>query len=161
MSMTSKRLLATGFLLLAMLLAGCRASPPVTTAPDVIATLPADGATDVELAATITASVSEALDPVSLTSETFTVTSGAAAVPVRVAGTVSVSGEGLRFVPSSPLAPDTLYTVTLAPSARSLSGQEFGVEHSWSFITQAAATSSAAVAPKPLAEQSALSSASR
>jgi Tol biopolymer transport system component len=56
-------------------------------------------------------------------------------VEPAVAGTVQVEGESLVFTPASSLAPDTVYTVTVAPGLRTLQGRELLAPYTWNFRT--------------------------
>lgn len=101
--------------------------------PAVAYTTPGDGATDVPLNQSAAAFFTEAMDPASLTTATFTLASGQPAVAVT--GTVITSGLTASFWPSSHLASDTLYTATVTSAARSASGLALSADHTWSFTT--------------------------
>ncbi len=86
------------------------------------------------------ATFSEAIDPASIGSTGFTVTSSPGNVPV--AGTVSVSGSVLTFTPGtatsvSQLQSNTTYTARLAPTLADLSGNPLGTPFVWTFATGA------------------------
>jgi hypothetical protein len=104
-----------------------------SVAPTVSATTPTGGAVNVLAASTVSASFSEAMDPTSMTTTTFTLTSGAARVPV--AGTVSYNGSTAVFLHSDPLASDTTYTATITTGGKSMGGMALAVRHTWSFST--------------------------
>ncbi len=100
-------------------------------APAVAATTPADGATGVAFNAPITATFSEAMDPLTLDATTFTLANGATAVP----GAVTCAGATAVFTPSALLDPTTVYTATVTVGARSLAGNALAGAHTWSFTT--------------------------
>jgi hypothetical protein len=84
---------------------------PDTTAPTVTGTIHANGQTNVPVNTKVGATFSEGMNPLTITNLNFTLkqtVSGAA-----VAGTVSYSGVNAVFIPSSNLASNTGYTVTV------------------------------------------------
>lgn len=97
-------------------------------APAIVSTSPTSGQTGVAAAATITATFSEAMDPATVDSTTFTVKdSGNNAV----SGTVSCSGTTATFTAS--LTNLVTYTATVTTGAKSLAGKALAADHSWSF----------------------------
>jgi Ice-binding-like/Bacterial Ig-like domain len=110
---------------------------PDTTAPRIIFTNPADGATAVPVNQAITASFSEAMDPATLTTATFTLMQGA----TPVAGAVTYAGTTATFTPTSALLPNTVYTAAVSAVATDLAGNALiagPVPNPWSFTTGAA-----------------------
>jgi len=89
-----------------------------TTKPTVTATINANGATGVPVNTKVGATFSEAMDPLSISTATFTFKQGATAVP----GTVQFTGMNAVFTPTSALAPNTLYTATITTGAKDLAG---------------------------------------
>lgn len=112
-----------------------------TTAPTVSATSPADGATGVALSATVSATFSEAMNPATLSTGTFTVEDGAAN---PVTGTISVTtGDTVAtFTPDAAFANGTTYTATVTTGAQDASGNALAADHAWSFTTVLAPTHS-------------------
>ena len=102
-----------------------------TVSPTVTATSPADDATGVPLNVVISATFSEEMDAESLDGESIVVAIGAESVP----GTVSYFGRSANFLPTSPLAPDTLYTATVSGLVTDLVGNEMGNNHVWTFTS--------------------------
>jgi hypothetical protein len=100
--------------------------------PTVISTDPLNAATNVLLDKKISASFSEAMDPLSISTATFTLTNGAAVV----AGTVSYSGIKATFSPVANLNPNTTYTATITTGAKDLAGNTLATNYVWSFTTQ-------------------------
>lgn len=70
---------------------------------------------------------SEVMNPSSINSTTFNLSPAAA-------GTVTSSGAGATFNPSSPLAKDTAYTVTIS-GAKDSAGNTLAANYIWTFLT--------------------------
>jgi Ice-binding-like/Bacterial Ig-like domain len=108
-----------------------------TTAPTVIATVPASDATLVPTNSNLTATFSKAMDPSTITaSGTFTLAvfgAGGAAV----SGTVQYAGTIATFTPTNALAAATEYTATIATAAKDLTGNALAANYVWSFTTGA------------------------
>ncbi len=104
-----------------------------TTTPTVTANAPLDGAIDVALNGTISATFSEAMDPATLSASTFTLTRGATAVPVS--GTVVYRDSAAVFWPTAHLASNDTYTATVTVDASSASGVNLAAASSWTFTT--------------------------
>jgi len=75
----------------------------------------------------VNAEFSEAMDPLSINSATFRISPAAA-------GVVSSSGTGATFTPTSPLAKDTTYTVTIS-GVKDLAGNTLAADYVWTFLT--------------------------
>jgi len=101
-------------------------------APTVIAVLPANLAVDLPTNSLVSATFSEEMDPLTLTTESFTL-SGAN----PVTGTVTYSGTTATFTPAANLAPDTLFTATITTTATDASGNPLALNHVWTFTTGA------------------------
>jgi hypothetical protein len=71
--------------------------------------------------------------PTTLGPTTFTLTSGAPAVPV--AGAVLYAGTTATFSPDAHLASDTTFTATITTGAMSASGVPLAASHVWTFTT--------------------------
>lgn len=112
------------------------------TAPTVSAISPIDGSTGNCLTKTVTATFSEAMDPSTLTTGSFTVTAGG----VPVAGTVSYDSAAMlaTFVPSNAagFAPNTTFVVTVTTAATDLAGNPLAADKVWGFTTGAQACTS-------------------
>ncbi|MHB1688960.1 MAG: Ig-like domain-containing domain, partial [Ignavibacteriaceae bacterium] len=126
-------------LLLIMIMSGCDdrvgiTSPPVVTTPTVSSTNPANTATSVPFNQKITATFSESMDSLSITTATFTLMQGTS----FVSGTVSYTGTTATFAPSSNLAPNTAYTGTITTMAKNVAGTALANNYVWSFTTGAA-----------------------
>ena len=127
-------------LLLVMVMVGCESrlgltSPVNSTTPSVSATNPADMETGVAFNNQITATFSEVMDSLTMTTATFTLMQGTS----FVSGTVSYTGTTATFSPSGNLTPNTVYTATLTTGIHNLAGNSLANNHVWSFTTGASA----------------------
>ncbi|MCX6145104.1 MAG: Ig-like domain-containing protein [Ignavibacteriales bacterium] len=105
------------------------------TPPTVISTDPANNATGVALNKKVAATFSESMDPLTVTTTTFTLRQGA----TPVSGSVIYAGAAAEFTPASPLAANTVYTATISTGAKDLAGNALASNYVWSFTTAAAA----------------------
>jgi uncharacterized protein (TIGR03437 family) len=112
---------------------------PNLTPPVVISTAPANGASGVPTTNSLSAAFSEAVNPLTINTTTFTVVQGGSAV----AGTVSYSGVTAVFTPLVGLANNAIYTATIGTGVVDLSGNALAANYVWSFTT-------AAVVPPPI-----------
>jgi hypothetical protein len=108
-------------------------------APEIVLTNPADGATGVALNQAVSATFSEAMNPLTITTGTFELTGPGS---TAIAGTVSY--DALTFIatltPSAPLTASSIYTATITSGATNLSGNSLGTTgapNPWSFTTGA------------------------
>jgi hypothetical protein len=99
----------------------------------VSSTVPVDGATGVPIGNKLTVTFAEAMDPLTVTTTTFTLTQGGAAVP----GTVTYAGLVAIFKPTSNLTALTTYTATITTGAKDLAGNALAADKVWSFTTLA------------------------
>ncbi len=104
------------------------AGNPATTPPLVTATIPANGAGDVNAAADISATFSKAIDAATLTASSFTVSGG-------VTGTISYADSTVTFTPDDTLEYNTLYTATLDTTVADTFGNHLATPYVWSFTT--------------------------
>jgi hypothetical protein len=102
-----------------------------STAPTVTLVDPANGATNVPTGNRLTATFSEAMDPATIDTTTFTVSDGETTVP----GAVTYSGVTAVFTPTSPLSNSTTYFATITTGARDLAGNALANNYAWSFRT--------------------------
>jgi len=140
MHFRARSLTALPLVALLIVAAGCSSSQDSptapkfdTTAPTVSSTNPLSGATSV---ATITASFSEAMSAVSLTTTTFTL-SGPGATAVTGTVTYNASNHMATFTPTSALTSGTIYTATIMTGARDMAGNPLATNYVWSFTTAA------------------------
>lgn len=141
----NRRIWMLGFLM-AALVGGCgreqTVSPPF---PLVLSVTPANGTTGVPVTQIVSATFSEAMNPATITSSTFTLT-GPGTTPV--AGSVTFSGVTATFTPTAKLSPLTLYTATITTGARDPINNGLATNFVWIFTT-AAIPSVIAVNPLP------------
>jgi len=109
---------------------------PDTTKPTVISTIPVSGATGVSLNQKISATFSEAMNPATINSTTFTLT-GPGATAVAGAVTYAAIGNTATFAPTANLAANTLYTATITTGATDLAGNALASNFVWTFTTGA------------------------
>ena len=103
----------------------------ITPPPAVIAVVPANGATSVPIGQVLSATFSEAMNPLTISGSTFTLTGPGGAV----AGAVSYNGVIAVFAPTAALANSTLYTATITTGAQDLAGQPLATNYVWTFTT--------------------------
>ncbi len=101
------------------------------TPPTVSSTDPANIAANVILNKIIRANFSVAMDPTTITATTFTLKQGA----TSIAGTVSYTGLRASFIPSSPLALNTVYTATITSGVKNAAGMSMVSDYVWTFTT--------------------------
>jgi hypothetical protein len=102
-----------------------------STLPTVASVNPANLATDVPINRKITATFSEVMDPLTLTTSTFTLAQGT----TPVTGTVAYVGTTATFTPAGNLATNTLYTATITTGAKDLASNALASNFVWSFST--------------------------
>src|ERR1035437_9412712 len=143
--MRSYRIVITSFLatLLVVFVAGCGLE--TVSIPGVVSVTPAQGAMNVAINATISATFNMAMSPASITNSTFTVVAQGGAA---VTGTVGYSGLVATFTPAGGnLAYETTYTATITTGASTPGGAELISDYVWSFTTIAPTALSVAVTP--------------
>lgn len=106
--------------------------------PAVSATIPADTAVEVPVTEPVSAVFGGLMDPATVSSSTFTLSSGG----VPVAGTVSYDEASLTatFTPAAVLAPGTAYSAAIISGAggvQDLAGNPLAADKVWSFATAA------------------------
>ncbi|MDO9263221.1 MAG: Ig-like domain-containing protein, partial [Desulfosalsimonadaceae bacterium] len=105
---------------------------PDTASPKVSSTVPANLVTGVSINKKIAATFSEAMDPLTITTTTFTVT-GSGTTPVS--GTVTYAGLTATFTPTGNLEYDTVYTTKITSGTEDLAGNAMTSNYLWSFTT--------------------------
>ncbi len=106
-----------------------------SVAPAVNSVSPGSGATGVSIGTSISAVFDEAIDPATLTANTFVLTDSA---NKQVPGTISYNAGTATFTISAELTPQTAYTVTLVGGSggiQDLSGNALASNVSWTFTT--------------------------
>ncbi len=113
--------------------------PDPVTAPTVISTVPLNLAADVAVNSNITAEFSEAMDPLTVTIASVSLTRGANAV----SGEVTYASDTATFNPEENLLYSTVYTATISGSVTDLDGNDLGLDYVWTFTTEPAPDSTA------------------
>ena len=107
--------------------------------PTVSSTIPANAATGVGTTAAIQATFSEAMDPATITTSTFTLTVRAGA-PVTGTVVYDATSKVATFQVATSLVGETVYEATVnggAGGVGDLAGNALASNHSWSFTTKA------------------------
>jgi len=106
--------------------------------PTVISVTPPIGASGICPNTVVVATFSEAMNPSTISTTTFTLTAPGTP-PVAVAGTVTydVASHVATFTPTNPLALITLYTATITTGAQDLNGDPLSTNYVWTFTTSA------------------------
>jgi hypothetical protein len=94
----------------------------------------------------ITAAFSQAMNPSTLTSSTFTLTAAGGA-PVTGTVTYTATGSVATFAPSANLAYNTQYTATITTGAQSSAGAALAANYPWTFTTSAVPPTVLSVTP--------------
>lgn len=105
---------------------------PDTTPPTVVATDPADGATDVWRNRAVTATFSEPMRVETITGASFALTADGAG---PVDGAVVYVGGTAVFRPAALLAADTAFTAVVRAGVQDLAGNAMTADHVWRFTT--------------------------
>lgn len=103
------------------------------TIPTVISTDPLNLATGVALNKVISATFSEAMNPLTITGSTFTLKLGATVV----GGAVNYSGTTATFTPTVNLLSGSTYTATITTGAQNVGGTSLASNKVWTFSTVA------------------------
>ena len=99
--------------------------------PIVILADPLDLATNVALNKVVSATFSEAMDPLTITSSTFTLKDGV----TLLTGVVDYSGITATFTPGSALLAGKTYTSTITAGAKNVAGTPMTNDYVWNFTT--------------------------
>lgn len=108
-----------------------------TTAPTVILVNPADLATGVATSTAVNATFSEAMDPLTITTEQFSVKLLGSASPMGGIVAYDAVSKIATFTPASNLAASTTYTATVTTGVKDLAGNPLALNKVWSFTTAA------------------------
>ena len=139
--MKTKKLLAALALISVVLVPGCKKDQylaKVGVCPLVVSTIPASGAVGVPLNQVVSATFNEQMNPATITSSSFTLTSGVAVgmkAAVVIDGVVTYSGVTATFTPSLPLTPNTTFTGRMKSLVKDLMGNALQTDYVWTFTT--------------------------
>jgi len=126
-----------------------------TTAPELVLTVPANNATGVAVNAAVSATFSEAMNPLTFTSSSFQLFAGTDLTGTQVDGTYQYDPTTFiaTFTPTNPLAISSFYTATVTNGATNLAGVGLGTTptspatNPWTFETGTAANQAPALGP--------------
>jgi hypothetical protein len=104
---------------------------PDNTPPTVISTVPENLATEVTINTKPTATFSEAMDPLTINSSTFTVKQGV----LSVAGLVTYVGTVATFKPFVNFTANTTFTATITSGVEDVAGNAMVSNYVWTFST--------------------------
>lgn len=107
--------------------------------PTVLSTVPDDGAINVPLNQAVSATFSEAMNPLTITNLTFTVTGPGLPVPGGLVSYDPLTNIA-TFRPDANLAASTTYTATITTGAQDLAGNALASNYVWTFTTGATGT---------------------
>jgi hypothetical protein len=116
-------------------------SGPDLASPVVNSKDPIGSSTGVARNKVISINFSEAMDPSTITTSSFTLKEGTNSV----SGTVAYSGTTGTFLPTAILAPGKVYTATITTEAKDLAGNRLAANTEWSFTTGGTLTTLAVV----------------
>jgi hypothetical protein len=118
---------------------------PVVVPPEIVSTLPVNGATNVPLTQAVSATFTKAMNPLTITNATFQLTLGGNPVVATLAyDTVTFTA---TLTPTVALLPNMTYTATVTSGATDLAGDPLGTigaANPWTFTT------AAAIVPPPI-----------
>jgi hypothetical protein len=100
-------------------------------APTVISVVPANNAASVAVTIQPSVTFSEEMMGSSINSTTFTLKQGS----TPVAGNVTHSDKGAKFIPAASLSAGTLYTATITTGVKDEHGNKMSSDYVWSFTT--------------------------
>jgi len=103
----------------------------ITVAPKVISTNPSMNQIGVPLNQIVTAVFDMPMNPITITSSTFTLKEGA----TPIAGTISYIGTTATFTPNADLSSNTNYTATITTGAKNNAGTPIAANYVWNFTT--------------------------
>lgn len=105
------------------------------TAPAVLSVVPANAATGASTTTKATVTFSEAINPATVNSSSFTIKKGSTVI----AGSVVYSGSTGTFTPAVALTPNTVFTGTVTTAVADIAGNTMVANYIWSFTTAATA----------------------
>jgi hypothetical protein len=126
-----------------------------TTPPELVLTVPANNASGVPLNQAVSATFSEGMNALTLTSSTFELFAGQDATGTPIAGTYQYDPVNFiaTFTPTDPLTASTYYTATVTNGALSMAGIGLGTTptspatNPWTFETGTAANQAPVLGP--------------
>ena len=129
--MKLKKLLPIIALFMVVSLFGCKKDEDNSLRPTVSSTDPIIEATSIAINTKISATFNVALDPSTVTVESFTLFQGTTKIP----GTIECVGLTVVFTPSVNLDQNTIYKATITSLVKNKSGKAMAENYSWSFTS--------------------------
>ena len=129
--MKTKNVFSILALLLVISFFACKKDDKTGSNLTAVETDPLNNLTGVARNKTIAFTFSEAMDPLTINSSTFTLKQGGTAVN----GAVSYAGTTATFTPTTTLAAGTAYTATVSTGAKSMTGNSLASNSVWTFTT--------------------------
>ena len=105
-----------------------------TAEPTVSSKTPVANATAVAITSPIVANFSKVMDPLTITTSTFTLSQGGAVLPGSV---VNGPGNSATLTPANPLSYNTVYSAALTTGVKDLQGNPLAAAVVWTFTTTA------------------------
>lgn len=121
------------------------ALPVDTTLPAINATSPLNNAVGIALNQSIFVTFSEPMNPLTISSSSFTVSQGVTAIT----GTISYSDKTAKFSPGTLFTAGQVYTASITTAAKDLSGNALAATTTWNFTTS---NNAATLAPVDLGQ---------
>lgn len=118
-------------LLLIVSFSACKKDDKTGSIPTMATTDPLNNVTGVSRNKAIDFTFSEAMNPSTINSSTFTLKQGTTAIN----GTVTYAGTTATFTPTNTLAAGTSYTATMTTGAKSINGNSLAANSAWNFTT--------------------------
>ena len=129
--MKLKKMISILAMLMIVLVVGCKKNENPALRPNVTSTSPINNATSTVLNSSISATFSAGMDPLTITTSSFTLMQGTTAIT----GTVGSVDSTATFTPSANLTPGTIYTATITTVVKNNDGTNMGKTYTWNFTT--------------------------
>jgi len=107
----------------------------IPTPPIVMATFPNNFDTEIAIDTAVTVTFSQAMDPTTINSITFSLKTTSGGTPVAGTVTYNAATFTAKFKPSAPLANNTVYTATVTTGVKDTFGQQLASDKVFSFTT--------------------------
>ena len=128
-------------------------TPPDTTAPTIDTVSPTNEATGVAPQTDVAVTFSEAMDPSTLSTSTFTLVKQDSSAPVMATVSYDPATKEVTLDPAAALASTTTYTAVIkggSGGAKDLAGNALAQDHSWTFTTATAQPTVVSHAPQSM-----------
>ena len=131
--MKSTKVFAVIALLMIVFMAGCKKAEDPKIPPTVTSTVPLNNALSTVISSNLTATFSEPMNPLTITTLSFTLKNGT----VSVAGVATYTDSTATLNPTETLLPNTIYTATISRGVQDLAGTIMVKDYIWNFTTGA------------------------